>query len=387
MKKDDLISFESEIAQLFDDGYIPYMTHLSGGNEDQLLNLFMEIDKDDWVFSSHRNHYHYLLHTGKKDRLKGLIMRGKSMFVFDRCRNFFTSSILAATPAIAAGVALAIKRKGIDKHVWCFLGDGAEDEGHFFEAARYVDGHDLPCTFIVEDNDRSVVAGKSERWGKFSPVKFDCVRRYEYRATWPHGGTGHGMIDFKVKPDIGFNHYGNNAIITTANEEKYFDAVKESMEFLAENETVFIGYNVKHGSAYGSLVDVDDSLKIETPVAENLMTGLAMGMSLVGYRPLLFFERQDFIYNALDLMVNHIGKIKTISEGEFNFPVIIRAVKGGIYPFYAGITHTSDIASSIAGILPFQIYAPKNKKEIKSVYRRALEVEEPILICENKELY
>jgi pyruvate dehydrogenase E1 component alpha subunit len=379
MNKNDLIEFEANIARKFDDGYIPYMTHLCGGNEDQIIDIFKDIDEKDWVFSSHRNHYHYLLHTGKADRLEDLILNGKSMFVFDRERNFFTSSILAGTAAIAAGVALAIKRKGIKKHVWCFLGDGAEDEGNFYEAARYVEGHGLPCTYIIEDNDRSVIAGKAERWGTFSPVQFNCVKRYEYKPTWPHGGTGHGMIDFKVKakiePETLINYAEHDRRI-----EKYFDTVKTEMEHLA-------GYNVRHGNAYGSLRNIPESQLIETPVAENLMTGLGMGMTLEGIRTCVFFERQDFLYNAMDLLVNHADKINIISDNEFTFPIIVKAVKGGTYPFYAGITHTSDISGAMRRLFSFPVYAPKNQKEVKQAYKFALGNDRPTLICENKELY
>jgi TPP-dependent pyruvate/acetoin dehydrogenase alpha subunit len=74
------------------------------------------------------------------------------MFVFDRERNFYVSAIIGGTLAIAVGIAWALKRKGSDQKVWCFLGDGTEDTGHFAEAVRYVDGFELPCTFVIEDD-------------------------------------------------------------------------------------------------------------------------------------------------------------------------------------------------------------------------------------------
>ena len=81
---------------------------------------------------------------------------------------------------------------------------------------------------------------------------------------------------------------------------KYGEAVKKSMEMLAQDErTLFIGYNLVRGSkAYGSLSDIPSEKIIEMPVAENLMAGLSNGLSIGGFRPVLIFERHDFMLNA-----------------------------------------------------------------------------------------
>ena len=92
-------------------------------------------------------------------------------------------------------MALALKKQGSDKNVWCFIGDGAEDSGHFYEAVRYVDGHNLPCTFIIEDNDRSVETSKKERFGSSEFQWPKCVKRYSYVSRYPHIGTGE-WVDF-----------------------------------------------------------------------------------------------------------------------------------------------------------------------------------------------
>ncbi len=191
---EELIAFEKRIVDLFEDAKIPYPIHLSGGNEKQLIEIFKKITPGDYVFSTHRNHYHYLLAGGSAEDLEKKILEGRSMHVFDKRINFLTSAIVAGTAAIAAGVALALKKKNSKKKVWCFLGDGAEDEGHFYEAVRYVDGHDLPCTFIIEDNDRSVETPKSVRYGRSEMKWPGCVIRYRFKPLYPHVGTGTGNI-------------------------------------------------------------------------------------------------------------------------------------------------------------------------------------------------
>lgn len=189
MTAHDLINFELRIRRLFKEGRLPYLIHLCGGNELQLIRLFEEIRRGDWVFSTHRSHYHYLLHGGEPDTLEQMIREGRSMFVFDHRLNFYSSSVLAGTCGIAAGVAYRIKEAGEARHVWCFVGDGAEDEGHFYEAVNYVDGLSLPCTFVIEDNDRSVDTSKAQR-GRGRITWPPCVRRYHYEPVYPHGGAG-----------------------------------------------------------------------------------------------------------------------------------------------------------------------------------------------------
>lgn len=199
LKKEDLINFEKEISESWERSEIPYPVHLCGGNEEQLIEIFKEIKQGDYIFSTHRSHYHYLLAGGSKEELKRLIMQGDSMHVFDKELNFITSSIVAGCVAMAAGTALALKKKGKKNHVWCFIGDGAEDEGHFYEAVRYVDGQDLPCTFIIEDNNRSVETPKKFRYNDKADIIWPkCVRRYYYEPKYPHVGTGK-WVDFSGK--------------------------------------------------------------------------------------------------------------------------------------------------------------------------------------------
>jgi pyruvate/2-oxoglutarate/acetoin dehydrogenase E1 component len=174
---------------------------------------------------------------------------------------------------------------------------------------------------------------------------------------------------------------------------KYKDAIIESMKMLSRNEkTRFLGYNVRFGSqGYGTLKEVPDEMKIETPLAENLMVGLAIGMSLEGYHPVIFFERHDFILNALDGIVNHLDKIERMSDNQFKTPVIIRAIIGGSEPIDPGAQHTQDFTKAFEEIIKFPIYSPRNSKEILEDYERAYnlvcDLGSPVMIIEKKDIY
>ncbi|MAF51011.1 MAG: hypothetical protein CMH64_02870 [Nanoarchaeota archaeon] len=169
----------------------------------------------------------------------------------------------------------------------------------------------------------------------------------------------------------------------------YKDAIKESMENLAQDKnTVFLGYNISFGSqAYGTLNDIAKEQKIETPVAENLMIGLTMGMALEGYRPVLFFERHDFMLNAMDGIINHLDKIESMSKGQFKCPVIIRAVIGSKEPLHPGPQHTQDFTKIFKETLSFPVYELENPEDIIKYYKIAQSSPGPIMLIEKRELY
>jgi len=170
---------------------------------------------------------------------------------------------------------------------------------------------------------------------------------------------------------------------------KYKEALKESMEMLALNEKVrFIGYNIKYGSrAYGTLKDIPFEKCIEAPLAENLMTGLATGMSLEGFRPILFFERHDFLLNGLDCIVNHIDKIEKMSFGEYKTPVIIRAAVGGRKPIDPGVQHIQDYTESVRKMVSFPIIDLTRPSQIIEEYKKAIAGDNPVMLVERRGLY
>ena len=394
--KEELIAFEDKIGDLYLDNKLPFLFHLSGGNEDQLISIFEDIEEGDYVISNHRSHYHALLHGIPPEVVEDRILNGRSMFIYDRSRNFFCSAIIGGTPAIAAGIAWALKKKGSKQKVWCFVGDGTEDNGHLFEAVRYVEGWDLPCTFIIENNNRSVEATNSDRWGKASDYTWNspCVLKYKYEITYPHARKP-GTIDlskaikktdeeyFPLLPVIAHTTYSDLDDINLS----YKEAMNLAMKELGNEGAIFIGYNVAKGDAMGTLKEVSAEQKLETPVAENLMSGLAIGMSFEEFLPVIYFERHDFMMVAMDAIVNHVDKIERISHGEFKVPVIIRAVTADGGPFYSGITHSQDFTEVLKAAVTFPVSDPKNGKEILEAFRNARDSKRPAIIVERKSRY
>lgn len=189
MTKDELIDFDAEVERQFSDGNIRGPIHLCGGNEDQLIDIFKQIKRTDWVFSTWRHDYHALLHGIPPETLMAEIMAGRGMNFSSAEHRFFTSAIVGGILPIATGVAHALKMNGGPEKVWCFVGDMAASTGAFHEAATYAAGHELDITFIVEHNGYSADTPTYEPWGK-SKTNFLKALNYSYQRTQPHAGVG-----------------------------------------------------------------------------------------------------------------------------------------------------------------------------------------------------
>lgn len=153
----------------------------------------------------------------------------------------------------------------------------------------------------------------------------------------------------------------------------YKEAIRESMKMLAQDPlTRFVGYGLKVGRAAGSMSDAKEDQLVETTVAENLLAGIGIGLALTGLKPVLFFERADFLWNAMDAIVNHLDAVKTISNGEFNPTCILRIVVGNSEkPLYTGHTHTQNNADALRRAVRFPVWEARTPEEVSVAYAMA----------------
>jgi|TARA_B100000959_G_C14672209_1_gene496976 pyruvate dehydrogenase E1 component alpha subunit len=189
INKKYLIDFEAEVAKRYESGEVKAPIHLSGGNEDQLIEIFKNINSNDWVFVPWRNHYHALLHGFDRQQLMDDIVAGKSMSTSSNINKFYSSAIVGGIIPIALGTAMALKRKNSDRKVWCFIGDMTFETGVFHESYKYSKNFDLPLKFVVEDNNLSVHTPTDVAWNIRQDVPDDVIY-YSYENSYPHHGTG-----------------------------------------------------------------------------------------------------------------------------------------------------------------------------------------------------
>lgn len=200
MTPEQLTAFEQRIADIYEQGNIKAPIHLRDGNEQQLIDIFKEVNEQDYVFSTWASHLHALLKGVPSQLVEDKIVEGDSITLCFPEHNFYTSAIVGGIAPMALGVAQGIKRKQIDnQHVWCFIGDMTYFTGIVQECIEYAENFQLPVTFVVEDNGVSVCSPTQEVWGRSCKEKIQQqqslgrhknVRYFDYSLSWPHSGIG-----------------------------------------------------------------------------------------------------------------------------------------------------------------------------------------------------
>jgi TPP-dependent pyruvate/acetoin dehydrogenase alpha subunit len=203
MTKEQLIDFEKQIGDLFNAGKIKAPIHLYSGNENKIIKVFENIDtENDWICCTWRNHYQALLKGIPKEVITERILDGKSMVMNLPEYKFICSSIVGGIPSIATGIAWSLKLQNKKEKVWVWTGDMSTETGHWHEAYKFAQGHNLPITFVVEDNQKSVCTPTNKIWGRDIPYYLDKESTedivyqphliyYKYNnEKYPHAGAG-----------------------------------------------------------------------------------------------------------------------------------------------------------------------------------------------------
>lgn len=197
-----LRAFEEEIKDIFLEGRICGPVHLSGGNEAPLIEIFKEVNPGDWVFSTHRSHYHALLTGVPPELVKAEILKGRSIHLNFKAYNFISSAIVGGCLPVAVGVAMGMKRRGDERKVWAFIGDMAYEAGIVHECIKYAKNFKLPMCVVVEDNGLSTNTPTMVVWRNvYEETRFQNVRtvedwgvgkvvEYSYKRIYPHIGCG-----------------------------------------------------------------------------------------------------------------------------------------------------------------------------------------------------
>ena len=193
LTKEQLIKFEDDVCNSFKNKEILSPVHLYSGNEEKMIEIFDNIKDEDWVFCSWRSHYQCLLKGVSQEELLNDIKLGRSISLSYPQYKIFSSAIVTGIIPIACGVSLSNKQQNINSHVYCFIGDMTSETGCFAENYKYSINFDLPITWIIEDNNKSVCTDTRKTW-KLLDITYGNshpkIIYYKYESKYPHAGTG-----------------------------------------------------------------------------------------------------------------------------------------------------------------------------------------------------
>ena len=154
--------FEERVAELVSKNEIICPCHLYIGEEAVATGVCAALRKDDYVFSTHRSHGHYIAKGGDIKALMAELHcratgcskgRGGSMHLASPDVGLpGSSAIVAGTIPLAVGVALAFSLQKRDSVSVAFFGDGAANEGTFYESLNFASLKKLPVIFVCENN-------------------------------------------------------------------------------------------------------------------------------------------------------------------------------------------------------------------------------------------
>ena len=172
----------------------------------------------------------------------------------------------------------------------------------------------------------------------------------------------------------------------------YREACKQAIRdaLLADPRTFVLGEDVgKYGGCYavtkGLLEEFGPERIVDTPLAENGFTGLAIGAAIAGLRPILEIMTCNFSLLALDQIMNNAATIPHMSGGQFAVPLVIRMATGGGRQL--AVQHSHSLEGWYAHIPGLKVAAPGTVEDARHVLAAALADPNPVLIFEHVVLY
>ena len=163
----------------------------------------------------------------------------------------------------------------------------------------------------------------------------------------------------------------------TTTQLKYFDELKRTMEWLAQQSKVmFVGQTVAGPGTFmfQTLRDCPKDRTLEMPINESFQMQFTLGMALAGYIPVSVYPRQNFLLLATADMANMIDKLPEISEGKWPIKVIIRVATGPDAPVHPGHQHIGNYAEAFRQLFKnIEVVELHNAEDIFPAYKNAFE--------------
>ena len=175
-------------------------------------------------------------------------------------------------------------------------------------------------------------------------------------------------------------------------EKTVIEAVREGMqaEMRRDDSMIILGEDV--GSRGGVFLATDrlidefgENRVIDTPLAESLICGVALGAAVNGMRPLAEIQFADFVWPAINQLVGEASKVRYGTNGVKTVPMTIRVPYGG--GVRGGLYHSQSIEALFAHTPGLYVVAPATPYDAKGLLATAIRTDDPVIVLEHKRTY
>ncbi|MBO8140559.1 MAG: alpha-ketoacid dehydrogenase subunit beta [Firmicutes bacterium] len=170
------------------------------------------------------------------------------------------------------------------------------------------------------------------------------------------------------------------------------EAVREALaEEMRRDPQVFVlgeDVGVRGGvfrATQGLIEEFGPMRVLDTPLAESLIVGVAIGAAAAGMRPVAEIQFADFIHPAMDQIINEAAKIRYRSNGSWSCPIVIRAPYGG--GIHGALYHSQSVEALFHHVPGLKIVVPSTPYDAKGLLKAAIRDEDPVLFFEHKKAY
>lgn len=172
----------------------------------------------------------------------------------------------------------------------------------------------------------------------------------------------------------------------------YAEAINEAIreEMRRDEKVILLGEDI---GVFGGVFKVTKGLieefgserVIDTPISESAIAGSALGMSLMGLRPIAEIMWIDFMTVAMDQIVNQAAKFRYMFGGQCKVPLVIRTQEGG--GRYNGSQHSQALEAWFVHVPGLLVVVPSTPYDAKGLLKTAIRDDNPVIFIEHKLLY
>jgi pyruvate dehydrogenase E1 component beta subunit len=175
-------------------------------------------------------------------------------------------------------------------------------------------------------------------------------------------------------------------------EMRYAHAINRALDdAMAADETVLLlGEDIgKAGGSFAVTRGLQDKYGagrvIDTPISENALGGMAVGLALSGFRPVIEIMFMDFMALTMDALVNQAAKAHFMFGGQSSVPMVVRTQHGG--GLNAGPQHSQCLEAWFAHVPGLKLVCPSTLEDAYGLLRQAIDDPNPVIFVEHKALY